>query len=127
QPFDQPKIHVEVDRTKAAQSGFLQRDVATSMLVALSGSAQTTPTFWLNPRNGVSYSLATQAPQYQIQSFGDLQSIPVSGANQKQPEILSDLASVHRGTGLATVTHYNIRRTLDVYGSTQGRDLGGVG
>ncbi|MDQ1472066.1 MAG: hypothetical protein QOJ99_3546 [Bryobacterales bacterium] len=127
QVFDQPKIHVEVDRTKAAESGFLQRDVATSMLVALSGSAQTTPTFWLNPKNGVSYSLATQAPQYQIQSLSDLQNIPVSGPNQKQPEILNDLASVHRGSGLATVTHYNIRRTLDIYGSTQGRDLGGAG
>jgi multidrug efflux pump subunit AcrB len=127
QVFDQPKIHVAVDRIKAAQSGFLQRDVATSMLIALSGSAQTTPTFWLNPKNGVSYSLATQAPQYQIQSIGDLQNIPVSGVSQKQPEILNDLASVSRGSGLATVTHYNIRRTLDVYGTTQGRDLGGVG
>jgi multidrug efflux pump subunit AcrB len=127
QVFDQPKIHIEVDRSKAAQSGFVQRDIANSMLIALSGSSQTTPTFWLNPKNGVSYSLVTQAPQYQLQSFSDLQNIPISGAAQKQPEIMHDLASITRGSGMGVASHYNIRRVIDIFGSTQGRDLGAVG
>jgi multidrug efflux pump subunit AcrB len=118
---------VQVDRTKAAESGFVQRDVANSMLIALSGSAQTTPTFWLNPKNGVSYSLVTQAPQHQMQSFSDLQNIPITGPNQKQPEIMNDLASITRGGGMGSVSHYNIRRVIDIYGTTQERDLGAVG
>jgi multidrug efflux pump subunit AcrB len=127
QVFDQPKFHVEVDRTKAAESGFTQNDVARSLLTSLSGSFQTAPTFWLNPQNGVSYNLATQTPQYDVQSLQDLQDIPISGAGQKQPEILNDVADVNRTSELGVVTHYNIRRTVDIYGSVQGRDLGAVG
>ena len=127
QVFDQPKLHIQVDRTKAAESGFTQNDVARSLLTTLSGSFQTQPTFWLNPRNGVSYSLATQTPQYRIQSLQDLQNIPISGAGQMAPEILNDVASIERESEPAVLTHYNIRRTVDIYGSVQGRDLGGVG
>ncbi len=127
QVFDQPKLHIQVDRTKAAESGFTQNDVARSLLTTLSGSFQTQPTFWLNPLNGVSYSLATQTPQYRIQSFQDLQNIPISGAGQMAPEILNDVADIHRESEPAVITHYNIRRTVDIYGSVQGRDLGGVG
>jgi len=127
QTFDQPKLHVEVDRTKAAESGFTQNDVARSLLTSLSGSFQTQPTFWLNPHNGVSYSLATQTPQYRIQSLQDMQNIPISGSGQTVPEILNDVASIERESEPAVLTHYNIRRTLDIYGSVQGRDLGAVG
>ena len=127
QVFDQPKLHIEVDRTKAAESGFTQNDVSRSLLTTLSGSFQTQPTFWLNPRNGVSYSLATQTPQYRIQSLQDLQNIPISGAGQLAPEILNDVAGISRESEPAIFTHYNIRRTVDIYGSAQGRDLGGVG
>jgi multidrug efflux pump subunit AcrB len=127
QVFDQPKLHIQVDRTKAAESGFTQNDVARSLLTSLSGSFQTQPTFWLDPLNGVSYNLATQTPQYRIQSLQDMQNIPISGAGQKVPEILNDVAAVQRESELAVVTHYNIRRTLDIYGSVQGRDLGAVG
>jgi multidrug efflux pump subunit AcrB len=127
QVFDQPKLHIEVDRTKAAGSGFTQNDVARSLLTTLSGSFQTQPTFWLNPKNGVSYNLVTQTPQYRIQSFSDLQNIPISGANVKAPEILNDVAGIQRLSEPAIVSHYNIRRTIDIYGSVQGRDLGGVG
>ena len=80
QNFDYPKFHVEVDRTKAAGGGFTQRDVATSLLVSLSGSFQTAPTFFLNWQNGVSYNLATQTPQYRIQSLHDLQNMPITSA-----------------------------------------------
>jgi multidrug efflux pump subunit AcrB len=127
QVFDGPKLHLQVDRTKAAQSGFTQMDLARSLLTSLSGSFQTQPTFWLNPVNGVSYSLVTQTPQYRIQSIQDLRNIPVSGPNQKQPEILSDIADLSRTNEFGVVTHYNIRRTVDIYGSVQGRDLGAVG
>ncbi len=127
QVFDGPKLHIQVDRTKAAGSGFTQNDIARNMLNTLSGSLQTQPTFWRNPQNGVSYSLVTQTPQYDIQSIQDLQNIPITSANSKAPEILSDVADITRSTELGVVTHYNIRRTVDIYGSVQDRDLGGVG
>ena len=85
QNFDYPKFHVDVDRTKAAGGGFTQRDVATSLLVSLSGSFQTTPTFFLNWQNGVNYNLATQTPQYRIQSLQDLQSMPITSATMTRP------------------------------------------
>ena len=127
QVFDEPKLHIQVDRTKAAESGFTQVDLARSFLTSLSGSFQTQPTFWLNPQNGVSYNLVTQTPQYRIQSMQDLQNTPVSGPGQKQPEILSDVAEISRTNELGVVTHYNIRRTVDIFGSVQGSDLGAVG
>ena len=127
QTFDEPKLHVEVDRTKSAESGFSQIDLARSFLTSLSGSFQTQPTFWLNPVNGVSYNLVAQTPQYNIQSIQDLRNIPITGPNQKGPEILSDVAEVTRTNEPAVVTHYNIRRTVDIYGSVQDRDLGAVG
>jgi multidrug efflux pump subunit AcrB len=127
QVFDGPKLHLQVDRTKAAQSGFTQADLARSLLTSLSGSFQTQPTFWLNPVNGVNYSLVTQTPQYTIQSIQDLRNIPVSGPGQKQPEILSDIADISRTSEVGVVSHYNIRRTVDIYGSVQGRDLAAVG
>jgi CzcA family heavy metal efflux pump len=127
QVFDEPKLHLQIDRTKAAQSGFTQIDLAHSFLTSLSGSFQTQPTFWLNPVNGVSYNLVAQTPQYDIQSLQDLRNIPISSANQKQPVILSDVADISRSNEPAILTHYNIRRTVDIYGSVQGRDLGAVG
>ena len=127
QVFDQPKLHIMVDRSKAAQSGFTEQDVAQSMLVSLSGSFQTTPTFWLDPRNGVNYNVVTQAPQYSMASFGMLQNIPISGRTASaRPEILGDVASITRGSGMAVLSHYNIQRVVDIYGEVQDRDLGGV-
>ncbi len=114
QVFDQPKLHINVDRTKAAESGYTERDIANSMLVSLSGSFQTTPSFWLDPRNGVSYSVVTQQPQHTLASFSDLDNIPISGANQKRPEILGDVATTSRGAGMAVISHYNIQRTVDI-------------
>jgi multidrug efflux pump subunit AcrB len=127
QVFDQPKLHINVDRTKAATSGYTQRDVANSMLVSLSGSAQTTPTFWLDPRNGIQYNLVTQTPQYEIDSISDLQNIPISGAAMKQPEILGDLATISRTTNMGVVSHYHLHRVIDIFGSVQDRDMGSVG
>jgi multidrug efflux pump subunit AcrB len=96
QPFDQPKLHVNVDRTKAGQIGFTERDVASNLLISLSGSFQTSPTFWLNPKNGVSYAIATQTPQYRIDSLQQLQNIPVTGASGAPSQILGSLAAINR-------------------------------
>jgi multidrug efflux pump subunit AcrB len=126
QRFDLPYLHVNVDRTQAGQVGFTQRDVATNLLISLSGSFQTSPTFWLNPKNGVSYSITTQTPQYRVDSLQDLENIPVTGTSGAKPEILASLASVQRGTGMAVVSHYDIQPVIDIFGAVQGRDLGGV-
>lgn len=126
QTFDQPKLHIDVDRTKARDIGFTQREVASNLLVTLSGSFQTSPSFWLNPKNGVSYQIATQTPQYRVQSFQDLANIPVTGTGNAPPSILASLASFSRGSDLSVVSHYNVAPVIDIFGSVQGRDLGGV-
>lgn len=126
QAFDQPQLRIDVDRTKAQQVGFSQRDVANNLLISLSGSSQTSPGFWLNPENGVSYGVQVQTPQYRLNSLQDLENIPVTGENGGRPEILGSLASIHRGAGLAVVSHYNIQPVIDIFGAVEGRDLGGV-
>jgi len=125
QPFNQPKFFIDIDRTKSQQVGYSARDIAGNLLVSLSGSFQTAPTFWLNPRNGVSYNIVAQSPQYEMDSMQDLGNIPISG-NGMPPQILASLASIQRGTGLATVSHYNIAPVIDIFGSVQGTDLGAV-
>jgi len=127
QRFDYPKFDVTVDRTKAGQGGFTTRDLASSLLVSLSGSFQTTPTFFLNWQNGVNYNLATQTPQYRIQSLQDLQNIPISSPTTTRPGILADVASITRSSEIAVLSHYNIRRVVDIHGAVQDRDLGAVG
>ena len=127
QAFDYPAFKLDVDRTKAAGGGFTMRDVASSLLISLSGSFQTTPMFFLNWQNGVNYQLVTQAPQYGLQSLEALQNIPITGPAATRPGILADVASVTRSSEMAVVSHYNIRRVVDIYGGVQGRDLGAVG
>jgi multidrug efflux pump subunit AcrB len=127
QSFDQPKLYIDVNRTKAGQVGFSERDLATNLLISLSGSFQTTPTFWLNPKNGVSYAIATQTPQYRLDSLQGLQNIPVTNnTSGVPPQILGSLAAIHRGVGQAVVSHYDIAPVIDIFGSVQGRDLGAV-
>jgi multidrug efflux pump subunit AcrB len=127
QRFDYPKFDVAIDRTKAGQAGFTARDLASSLLVSLSGSFQTTPTFFLNFQNGVNYNLATQTPQYRIQSLQDIQNIPITTPTATRPGILANVASITRSSEMAVLSHYNIRRVLDIYGAVQDRDLGAVG
>ena len=129
QPFNQPKLHIDVDRTKTLQAGLTQRDVAGNLLISLSGSFQTSPSFWLDPKSGVSYNVATVAPQYDIQSLQDLKNIPVTGAggaNRPQWQQLANLGTISRGVGMATVSHYDAQDMIDIFGATQSRDLGGV-
>ena len=127
QRFDAPTFDVMLDRTRAGQAGFTARDLGNSVLVSLSGSAQTTPTFFLNRQNGVAYNLATQTPQYRIQSLHDLENIPISAPTTTRPGILANVAAIHRGSEMAVLSHYNIRRVVDIYGAVQDRDLGAVG
>jgi multidrug efflux pump subunit AcrB len=126
QSFDAPRLFVAVDRSRAEQIGYSQRDIAGNLLIALSGSSQTAPTYWLDPKNGVTYPVAVQAPQYQIQSFADLRNLPVTGPVGRPPQVLGNLASVARGAQLATVSHYNVQPVIDVFGGVDGTDLGAV-
>jgi multidrug efflux pump subunit AcrB len=126
QPTDRPELNVDVDRTKANQVGFTQREVASNLLVSLSGSFQTSPNFWLDPQNGVSYSIATQTPQYRIETLQDLQNIPVTGATAAAPQILGSLGSISRTEGMPLISHYDVQPVIDIFGSVQGRDLGAV-
>ncbi len=126
QPNDYPVLDVGIDRTKALQGGYTTRDLGSSALNILSGSTQLTPQFYLNPKNGVTYNIVAETPQYQIQSLQDLENIPVTSPTAKHPEILADVASISRSSEPPIITHYNVRRTLDIYASVQDRDLGSV-
>ena len=124
QQFDYPTYDIDVDRTKAAQGGLTERSVAISVLNSLSGSFQITPIFFLNWKNGVSYNLVAQTPQYKVQSLQDLANTPITAADTSRPGILADVASVKRNTEMEVISHYNIRRIVEVYGDVQDRDLG---
>jgi multidrug efflux pump subunit AcrB len=126
QTFDQPKLHIEVDRTKAQQIGYTARDVAQNVLISLSGSFQTAPTYWLDTKTGVSYSIAAQTPQYRVDSLQDLENIPVTGPGTKQNSIMASVASFSRGSESSVVSHYDIKPVIDIFGAVQGRDLGGL-
>jgi multidrug efflux pump subunit AcrB len=142
QPFNLPKMTVDVDRTRAQAIGLTQKDVAQSLLVALSGSFQTTPNFYLDPKNGVSYSIATQTPQYRLDSLAALESLPITGAGMARQnndaaataapgatspvQVLGNLASIVPGAELGTVSHYDIQPVIDLYSNVDGTDLGTV-
>jgi multidrug efflux pump subunit AcrB len=126
QLMNNPTLHLDVDRVRAGQVGLTERDVATNLLVSLSSSSQTTPTFWLNPANGISYPLAIMTPQYKMDSLQALMNTPVSGGATSRPEILANLATVIPTMNPAVISHYNVLPAVDVYASVAGRDLGGV-
>src|SRR5271157_4586653 len=126
QMMDLPTLHLEMDRTRINQVGLNARDVAQSVLISLSGSFQTAPNFWLNPKSGVTYPIAIQSPQYRMTSVQDLMNTPVTNASAQAPQILGNLAQLTPVARPAVVNHYNVQPVIDVYASTQGRDLGGV-
>ncbi|HSE12355.1 MAG TPA: efflux RND transporter permease subunit [Rudaea sp.] len=126
QAFDHPELRVNVDRVRAQEIGLSQRNVANDMLVTLSGSLQTAPTFWVNPKNHVSYPIVVQTPQYKIDSLSQLEDIPIVSADGKQRQILGGLASITRNEGEGVVSHYDVQPTIDIYAAVQGRDLGSV-
>ncbi len=121
-----PTLYLDMDRTRINQVGLNAQEVAQSVLVSLSGSFQTAPNFWLNPKNGVTYNIAVQTPQYRMTSLQDLMNTPVNGAGAQAPQVLGNLAQLTPVARPAVVSHYAVQPVIDVYASTQGRDLGGV-
>jgi multidrug efflux pump subunit AcrB len=126
QEVNYPEVRVNVDRTKANELGLTQRDVANSLLISLSSSGQLAPNQWLNPANGVNYNVAVQTPTYRVDSFDALNRTPITAPGGGTTQLLSNLASMSRGTSVAIVNHYNVQPTFDVYANTDLRDLGGV-
>src|ERR1700694_2176853 len=127
QPFDQPYLRLRVERTKAEQLGFTAHDIAQNLLVSLSGSFQTSPTFWVDPKNHVSYQIATQTPQYRTDTLQDVENIPITGTNPNAPpSLMASLVSTQRGTGMAVASDSHVAPVSDIVGAVAGRDLGGV-
>jgi len=125
QMSDYPQFNVDVDRSKAELVGVTEQAVASNVLVSLSGSFQTSPSFWVDPKGGTQYQVVAQTPQYQLQNLNDLGNTPLNGARNSS-QILSNLISIHRGVAPAVVNHYNATPSIDIYGSVQGADLGSV-
>jgi len=121
-----PLLRVDADRSRIAQVGLTERDVTNAMATALAGTSQTAPNFWLNPKNDVSYNMTAQTPEYKLSTLEALQNLPVTGANGVSPQVLGGLSRISRSEGSTVVTHYNILPTVDVYATTQDRDLGAV-
>ncbi|MDF2695953.1 MAG: Cobalt-zinc-cadmium resistance protein CzcA, partial [Labilithrix sp.] len=125
-PYE-PGVRVDVDRTMARQAGLTERDVASDLLVSLSSSSQVTPTYWLDIKRGVQYLVAVSTPQYENDSLAALGSIPLAtGGSGGNPQLLSNIATMSRGTTPANVTHYNATRTYDVQANVDGADLASV-
>jgi CzcA family heavy metal efflux pump len=138
QPFNYPKMTVDVDRTLAQSVGLTQKDVAQSLLISLSGSFQTSPNFYLDPKTGVTYNIAIQAPQYKLDSLAALESLPVTGTGMVQKptsivhgtpaptQVLGNLATILPGAELGTVSHYDVQPVIDIFANVDGTDLGSV-
>jgi multidrug efflux pump subunit AcrB len=125
QPGNRQQLDITIDRIRANQLGFTQRDVATSLLTSLSGSSQTSPTFWLSPQ-GVSYFISTQTPQYRLDTLEQLQNVPITGTGAGAPAILANLGTITRTTSAPVVSHYDVQPIIDIFGAVSGRDLDGV-
>jgi CzcA family heavy metal efflux pump len=128
QRLDGPAVNLRMDRTRMQQMGITATNVGQNVLIALSGSSQTAPAFWLNPQNGIVYNIVVQAPQYQIDSLDSLMNIPVapSAANRDNPQLLGNLVEATQGKQLPIVSRYNISTAVDVFVSVQGTDLASV-
>ena len=121
-----PEFGIDVDRTRAGLTGITERDVTNSLTVNLTGSIQVAPAFWLNPKNGVSYPIVVQTPQYRLDTLGGLKTLPITGSTPGNSQLLGGLSDIHRQNSNAVVSHYAIEPAFDVYATTQGADLGSV-
>jgi len=128
QPNDLHRVMFSVDRTKAAQLGLTERDVAGSVLLALSGSSQVTPTYWLDPATGVQYLVNVRVPEPQTTTLSDLRSTPISASKPgaANGQLLENVSAVSRTTSQPIYSHYNVMPVVDVFGNVGARDLGGV-
>src|SRR5215475_7572842 len=121
-----PTFNIDVDRTRAQYVGLTERDVTNSLVVNLAGSGQVAPTYYLNPDNGVSYSIVMQTPQFQIDSLSALETLPVTAATTANPPILGGIANITRTISSAVVSQYDIQPMVQIFATTQGRDLGAI-
>lgn len=127
QAYNYPQLNINVDRSLAKELGYTQYDIGSNLLISLSGSFQTSPTFWLDPKLGVSYPIVTQTPQYAMDSLQTLRNIPITSLNStSQLQILGALATIERGFGPVLESHYNVQPIIDIFASVQDRDLGSV-
>ncbi len=130
QVMDQPTLRIASERNLALGTGITEADIAHNVLATLSGSGQTAPTYWLDPKTGIAHLVNVQTPQNQITSINALQTIPVDrgdgNPNDRQPELVGGLSRIGYSGGPGVVSHYNIMPAIDVYASADGRDLGGV-
>ncbi len=127
QAFDSPTLYMQIDRARAQSVGIQSRDIAQNVLVSLSSSFQTSPSFWLDPKNGVEYSVAVQEPQYRVDSYQALQNTPISGSIAgAAPQILGNLVQTRNTARPAEISHYTTQPMINVYAAVDGRDLGGV-
>ena len=126
QSLDAPGFNVDVDRTRAQYVGITERDVTNSMVVNLAGTSQVQPTFWLNPDNGVSYSIVMQTPQYQVDSLNALQNLPITAAGRAAADARAPSPTSSGWPTPAVYSQYNIQPMVQIYGTSQGRDLGAV-
>ncbi|TLY76115.1 MAG: efflux RND transporter permease subunit [Gammaproteobacteria bacterium] len=125
QDFDYPTLNVNVDRSKAALLGLSETEVASDLLISLSGSSQTTLSFWIDPKSGSQYNVVAQTPQFRLASLSDLATTPVTGGNGVGgSQMLANLASFSRGVSPAVVSHYDATPVIDIYGAIEGTDLG---
>jgi multidrug efflux pump subunit AcrB len=123
---DNPTFNIDVDRTRAQYVGLTERDVTNSLVVNLAGSSQVAPTYYLNPDNGVSYSIVMQTPQFQIDSLSALQTLPITAASTANPPILGGIANITRSISSAVVSQYDIQSMIQIFATSQGRDLGAI-
>jgi multidrug efflux pump subunit AcrB len=128
QPNDLQRIEFDVDRTKASELGLTESNVASSVLLALSGSSQVTPTYWLDPTNGIQYLVNVRVPETRTTTLSELNSIPLSASKPGtgNAEVLSNVSTTSRITSQPIYSHYNVIPVVDVYGGVAARDLGGV-
>jgi multidrug efflux pump subunit AcrB len=125
QAYNYPQLNIDVDRSLAKELGLTQFDVASNMLISLSGSFQTAPTFWLDTQNGVSYPIVTQTPQYRLDSLQALQNTPVTSMGTRM-QILGALSTIKRTFSSVVESHYNVQPVIDIFAAVQDRDLSGV-
>ncbi len=126
QPEGAPELRVDVDRARIAQLGLSERDVTNSLVTTLAGSSQGAPTYWLNPKNGVSYPIVAQTPESRISSIAGLEGVPINSATSGPSQMLGGLGVISRDSASSVVSHYNAQPVIDIYATTQGRDLGSV-
>lgn len=126
QDLDAPSLELDVDRDRASQLGISTREVVSNVITSLVSNQMIAPTFWLDPKSGNDYYLTVQYPEGHVKTLDDLKNIPLRAPNRPMPTTLDAVTTFDRAQGPTEVSHYQIRRVIDVYVSTSGEDLGEV-